>query len=242
MLTAEGIVGKVVSFIVDKTASKLIDLAFDKRKKACRALTKLYYCVQALDDVTEDFYQTLIDFESDGNPAAMVHALNNNRYKIELATNMFIDLGWELEPGIEIIDPVLAHCCNSLYKSKFDFLTYMSNSIEWDRSVEKSQLKVKVPNDKMLFVELDGQYEKISVALAKGEKFSWPSTALDYIIDNIEIITISFEDKLAAKRLKDHIDKHRIILRQAKESLRNLLKNNFTIEELLFQNDSHPWR
>jgi hypothetical protein len=55
MLTAEGVIGKIVSFIVDKTIGKISTLPFDKRRKACRSLTKLYYSVQALDDVTENF-------------------------------------------------------------------------------------------------------------------------------------------------------------------------------------------
>lgn len=33
MITAEGIVGKIVTLIVSKTVGKLIDLPFDKRKK-----------------------------------------------------------------------------------------------------------------------------------------------------------------------------------------------------------------
>ncbi len=242
MLTAEGVIGKVVSLIVDKTIGKLIDLPLDKRKKACRSLTKLYYCVQTLDDVTEEFYRTLSDFESDGDSEAMVHALNNNRYYIELATNMFIELGWELHEGLEIIDPTLARCCSLLYVSKFDFLTYMSNSIEWDRSKEKPHLKVKIPTDKMLSVDLKERYNKVNIALSKGDKYYWPSTALDDFRDNIEDISVSFDDSETARHLKEHLDKHRALLGQAKERLRNLLKESFSIEEILFQNDSHPWR
>ena len=72
MITAEGIVGKLVSFIVNKTIGQLVDLPFDKRKKACRALTKLYYCVQTLDDVTDEFYESFNSFESSGISEAMV--------------------------------------------------------------------------------------------------------------------------------------------------------------------------
>lgn len=44
MLTAESAVGKIVVFICQKSVGKLIQLPFDKRKKACRTLTKLYCC------------------------------------------------------------------------------------------------------------------------------------------------------------------------------------------------------
>lgn len=242
MITAEGIVGKIVAFIVSKTVGKLIDLPLDKRKKACRSLTKLYYCVQALDDVTEEFYRTFEGFESGGGAHAMVHALNNNSYKVEQASNMFIELGGELRAGLEIIDPALASCCNSLYVSKFDFLSFMSNSIEWDRSGEVAVIKVKTLSDEMLNVDLDRQYDEAKVALVKGEASYWPSSALDDFREQVSTITISFDDMESAQRLKSHIDKHRVLLRAAKNSLRDLLKDSFSIEEVLFQNDSHPWR
>ncbi len=242
MITAEGIVGKVVAFIVNKTVGKLINLPFDKRRKACRALTKLYYCVQTLDDATEEFYRTLIDFEASGDAEAMVHALNNNKYKIEQASNMFIELGEELFSGLEIIDPALASCCNALYVAKFNFLSFMSNSIEWDRSDDKPKLLVKTPMDNMLEVDLEDQYKKAKLALSEGDKHYWPSSILDDFNNHTNTVLITFDNADSANHLKKHIDKHRELLAAAKESLRNLLKDNFSIEEVLFQNDSHPWR
>src|ERR1700677_1856674 len=134
MLTAASLIGKIVDFVVQKTSEKLFNLPLDKRRKACRALTKLYYCVQCLDDVTAHFLETLDAFQKSGDAYAVVNALNNHRHDVELATNMFIDLGQELHPGLEIIDPALAQCCATLYVSKFDFLSFMSNSIHWDRT------------------------------------------------------------------------------------------------------------
>jgi hypothetical protein len=242
LITAEGIVGKIVTLIVSKTVGKLVDLPFDKRRKACRSLTKLYYCIQALDDVTEEFYECFKDFESGGDASAMANALNNNGYKVELASNMFIELGEELHAGLEIIDPALARCCNTLYVSKFDFLSFMSNSIEWDRSCEVATIKVKTPSDEMLNVDLDRKYTEIKLALERGDKCYWPSTALDDYRDLVGTVNITFDDVESARKLKSHIDKHREILRTAKDSLRKLLKDSFSIEEVLFQNDSHPWR
>jgi len=120
MLTAESIIAKVVTFVVQKTIGKLVSLPFDKRKKACRSLTKLYYCVQSLDDATESFLETFDGFRKSGNAQALVHALNSRSRDIELATNMFIDLGQELEAGLELIDPTLALCCQALYIGKGD--------------------------------------------------------------------------------------------------------------------------
>ncbi|WP_429111528.1 hypothetical protein [Aeromonas rivipollensis] len=118
----------------------------------------------------------------------------------------------------------------------------MSNSIEWDRSNEVATIKVKTPSDEMLNVDLDNKYNETKLALAKGDTHYWPSSALDDFHEQVRTITISFDDMDSAQRLKLHIDKHRTLLRTAKNSLRELLKDNFSIEEVLFQNDSHPWR
>lgn len=242
MLGAEGLIGKTVIFIVNKTVGKLIDLPFDKRKKACRSLTKLYYCIQALDDATEEFFKTLDDFGSSKSSEAMVHALNNNMHKIEQASNMFINLGEELSAGLDLIDPNLSKCCDMLYISKFDFLSFMSNSIEWDRSGDLHCLKIKKSSDQMLSVDLEENYKKVVSSIKNGETNYWPSSALDDFDSNIENIQINFEDEITADNFKNHVIKHHALLREAKESLRCLLKDNFSIEEVLFQNDSHPWR
>ena len=242
MLTAESVIGKVVSFIVDKTLGKLVAMPFDKRRKACRSLTKLYYCVQALDDVTENFLQTLDDFLESGNAYAVVNGLNNHAYKVELATNMFIDLGYELYGGLEIIDPALAECCHTLYVWKFDFLRFMSNAIHWDRSTSPAKIIVKRPIGKMESVDMDSMYDLTKNALLAGEKYYWPSSALDEFRSDFEDISIGFEDEEAATQLREMIVRQNTTLKEAKERLRNLIKESFSIEEVLFQSDSHPYR
>jgi hypothetical protein len=43
MITAGTVVGKMAGFIASKAATHVASLALDKRRKACRALTKLYF-------------------------------------------------------------------------------------------------------------------------------------------------------------------------------------------------------
>jgi hypothetical protein len=242
VLTAEGIVSKVVSFVVDKTIGKITALPFDRRKKACRSLTKLYHCVQALDEVTENVLHTLEDFQGSGEAAALVHTLNNHRHEVERATNMFVDLGYELHAGLAIVDPVLAECCHTLYISKVDFLTLMSNSIHWDRSGLKAKVVVKRPLGRMEAVDMEDLYARTKSAFEAGVKHDWPSSALDDFASDFEEISIGFEDEEAASQLRDMILQQNIRLKTAKERLRQLIRDSFSIEEVLFQSDSHPYR
>jgi hypothetical protein len=76
---------------------------------------------------------------------AVMNSLNNHMHEVALASNMFIDLGYELHAGLEIIDPALVDCCDALYVTKFDFLHEMSAIVEWDRSTTPSHIVVKMP-------------------------------------------------------------------------------------------------
>lgn len=242
MITAESVVAKIVTFIVQKTVGKLVSLPFDKRRKACRSLTKLYYCVQSLDDVTESLLRTFEDFRNEGNASALINALNNHAHDIELATNMFIDLSYELEGGLEIIDPALARCCHTLYWGKFDFLTYMSNSVHWDRSGQTSRINLKRPMGRMDFADMENMYKLSKEAIVAGEKLYWPASTFDEFSKDFQDVHIGFQDEATATELHDMIVQQSRLLKSAKEDLRTLIKNNFSIEEVLFQSDSHPYR
>ncbi|HWA27433.1 MAG TPA: hypothetical protein VG734_17390 [Lacunisphaera sp.] len=244
MLTASGLLGKLVDFIVDKSATHLTELPFDKRKKACRALTKLYYCVQTLDDVTAEFLATFQEFRrsGDSDARALLHSLNNHRYEVVVATNLFIDLGRELQPGLKIIDPALAQCCHTLYVGKFDFLTFMSQAIEWDRTGDKQQILVKVSRDTVESVDLNAMFAATKEALGRGGELYWSESVLDDFTAGFEEVAITWENEEAAQQLHAKLVRQNAGLREAKERLRILIKDNFTLEEVLFQTDSHPYR
>ncbi|WP_228846305.1 hypothetical protein, partial [Pseudomonas aeruginosa] len=98
MITSEVIIGKIVEFIVGKSLSAVGKLSMSNRRKACRSLTKLYYSLQALEDVTESIFRTVSDFRGTetGEAFAVMNALSNHMHELALASNMFVDLGYEL--------------------------------------------------------------------------------------------------------------------------------------------------
>ena len=242
MLTAESLIGKVVEFIVGKSLSALGKLSSTDRRKACRSLTKLYYSVQALEDVTVSILRTSSDFRGTetGEAFAVMNALCNHMHEVALASNMFIDLGHELHAGLEIVDPALAACCDALYVSKFDFLHEMSESVAWDRTSTQGRIIVKMPkrttNDEVLNIK----YAEAAVALKSGEKYYWADTWLD--AEGPHQVVLTWEDHDSARAFVKRLSDHREALSSAKGKLRDLLKSSFSIEELLFQSDAHPHR
>jgi hypothetical protein len=238
LLTAADIIAKIASFIAEKTLGKTVGLAADKRRKACRAVTKLYYCLQALDDVTQTL---LLHLDGNTDASSFCNALLSNEQEIELATNMFIDLSYELQNGLEIIDPPLANCCHLLYLGKFDFLTMMSRSVEWEGHGSAAVVTIKCPPRTMGNADMEEMYRDAANAVWRGEKYYWPNSAFDDYCGDWEEIKVSFSDSQAAAGLQEMIIRQNALLKAAKEKLRCLICAKFSLEEVLFQSDTHPY-
>jgi hypothetical protein len=242
VISASTIVAKVVSFVVAKAATRVGALSVDKRRKACRALTKLYYCVSALDDALQEILEAFDDLGAQQPADSLIHALNNHQNDVAQATNMFVNLSYELEAGLEIIDPALAKTCSVLYWGKYDFLTFMSTCIEWDRSGSAPKMVIYTPTGAMDAVDLNGLYAQSQVALREGDKFYWPESALDDFETGFEKVSIQWQDDTTAQKVRSMLLQQKVALADAREKLRTLLATNFKIEEILFQGDTRPYR
>jgi hypothetical protein len=94
---------------------------------------------------------------------------------------------------------------------------------------------------KMESTNLEKVYDEATkLLLTEGNKYYFPSSALDDFKEDFQDVSISFEDDETANQLKMMILQQNLKLKEAKEKLRILLKDNFSIEELLFQNNSRP--
>jgi hypothetical protein len=197
--------------------------------------------------VTEHFEETFIKYESTGCANALFNALGAHSQHLESATNMFIDLGTELYEGLKIIDPALAECCHLLYVGKGGFLMLLSNYVEFEFGENNSRfIRVSKLKGLMNSVDLELLYEdyikgfKSQARFESGVKFYWPSSALDDFMDDLEDLRISFEDDESAIELCQMIIEQNKRLKEAKERLRILIKENFSIEEILSQSSLKP--
>ncbi|WP_025733794.1 hypothetical protein [Carnimonas nigrificans] len=242
MILGADIVGKVVVFICQKVGEKLVGIPFDKRKKACRSLTKLYFCLQSLDDVTQEVLTDINECGDNRSAFSIINSFNNHITEIKLATNMFIDLSYELYEGLKIIDPNLAYCCSSLYMGKMDFLHFMTNCVQWENKGGQHGIVVKLPKGYQQSVDMDKMYHDVERAMKKGEKFYWPISEFDNFSRDYNNVCINWSDQETAEYVLNEIEKQNKLLGKAKKMLRDILKSSFSIEEVLFQNDSHPYR
>jgi len=118
----------------------------------------------------------------------------------------------------------------------------MSNSIHWERSGQEPRIVLKRPLGRMELADMESMYKLSKDALAAGERHYWPVSAFDEFSKDFEDITVGFEDETVSTELYEMILQQNRLLKYAKEALRALIKESFSIEEVLFQSDSHPYR
>jgi len=232
MLTGEGLIGKIITTIASKVASRLLGIPMDKRRKVAQALTKLYFATVRLDEVTDQFIEIFDRFGKDADDSdALLIAIKTEGKSIDTASETFAELSDEIYAALLILDPVLANCLNFLKTGKGDFLSFLSNSVRLSTDGGNTRLKVEMPNARILSTDFDSIYKLCTQKHEQGEQYYWPEGVFDYFND-FEIVEIIFDDPHAAKELTSMISHQQLLLKQARESLRVLLKDNLTLEEV----------
>lgn len=240
MITSEPIVAKIITSILAKLASTVGGLLPTKRQRASRYLVKLYYAVQALEEVTSHVIQHTTGSTLEGAAARLIQALVREQQSIEFASNAFIDLSRDLERGLALLDPALHQLCRVIYRGKADFLTFMSFGLRPDlRSNGARALLPLLPSDRLLATDFEQAYTDSRRIVESGSEYYWPSGAFDYMND-AEELEIFLGSDMEADRVIQFVRQHHASLSAAKEQLRKFLVNSFTVEELLFHNDETP--
>ncbi|ARU31423.1 hypothetical protein CAP31_06845 [Sulfuriferula sp. AH1] len=234
MLTGEGLIGKTITAIVVKAASKLLALPFDKRRSIAQALTKLYFATVQLDEVTDQFLEIFDRFSKGVDTSEALHiAIKSKAQAIDAASYTFAELSDELHDALLILDPILANCLNFLETGKGNFLSFLSCSIQVSTASDKPKITVEVPNAIILSTDFQSIYDVCTQKHKRGERYYWPEGVFDYFND-FNSVDITFIEPQAATELASMIRHQNALLKQARESLRALLRDSLTIEEVFF--------
>jgi hypothetical protein len=232
MLTGEGLIGKAITTIVVKIGSKLLALPFDKRRDVAQILTKLYFAIVRLEEVSEQFLDIFDRFSKGTNESeALLTAIRSQSQSIDAASETLAALSDEIYDALLILDPVLANCLNFLKTGKENFLSFLSNSVRLSSQDGRPKLEVEIPNARIMSTDFESIYEFCKQKREMGEKYYWPEGVFDYFND-FEYVEILFDDPRAAAELTSMIRHQSDLLKEARESLRVLLKNSLTLEEV----------
>lgn len=254
MLTGQGLIGKLVEFLATKLLGRKIDLALDDRKRACRAFTEFYYCIDRLEEITSTFLNEIdIALKGTNDPTVggsaywVINEFHNQSGAIETVSRRFLAIGSELGWAVEIFDPTLATAVDQLYRFKYSFLYFISNSIEIkDKDGKKFQLlEYKEPSPKMLKIDMDSYYDWVKQN--EGEKIDrdaveWPINFLWFseFEEGFTDVVFGVDDLEAARQFRDVIKTHAEALSEARKKLREFLIANFKLEEVLYVSKGMP--
>lgn len=241
MLTGQGLIGKLIEVVATKLVGRKIELSLDDRRRVCRAFTELYFCVERLEEITTLFL-TEIDLATlDGNAFVIASEFYNQSHSIESVSQRFFEIGSELEWAIELYDPALAETVDQLYRFKYSFLFFISNSVEIREKdgVRNKAISYKEPSTRILRIDMDSYYDWVQQNRYKKidrETVEWPVRMLRFseFEEEFPDVVFDIEDIEAAKHFLEVLKAHAVVLSEAREKLRKFLIANFKIEEILY--------
>lgn len=246
MLTGLGLIGKLVELLATKLIGRKIDLTLDDRRRACRAFTELYYCVDRLEEITSIFLNEL-DVLQGGSAYDIINEYHNQSYSIESVSRRFLELKAELGWTLDIFDPTLAAAVEQLYRFKYSFLYFISNSIELKAQDGKGLqlLAYKDPSSKILKIDMESYYEWVKQHQGKKidrDAVEWPVNLLWFseFEEGFTDVVFGVDDLEAAMHFRDVVRTHSEVLADARERLREFLIANFKLEEVLYVSKGLP--
>lgn len=246
MLTGLGLIGKLIEFLATKLIGRKIDLSLDDRRRACRAFAELYYCVDRLEEITSIFLNELEFLHSD-SAYDIINEYHNQSYSIDSVSRRFLELEAELRWTLDVFDPTLAAAVDQLYRFKYSFLYFISNSIELKAGEGKGLqgLTYKDPSPRILKIDMESYYEWVKQHQGKEidrAAVEWPLNFLWFSEFEEEFTDVSFgvNDLEAAMHFRDVVKAHSKVLAEAREKLREFLIANFKLEEVLYVSKGLP--
>jgi hypothetical protein len=254
MFTGQGLIGKLVELLATKLIGRKVDLALDDRRRACRAFTELYYCVERLEEITSIFLdevdliiEGMADVPAEGSAYYVINEFYNQSHSIEAVSTRFMDIKSELGWAVEIYDPTLAAALDQLLAFKHSLLYFISKSVEIKEKDGKplQLLAYKEPSPKILKLDMDSYYEWIKQNRGKkidSRAVEWPINLLQFLEyeEGFRDVIFDADDAEAAKHFRDVIKAHADVLSEARTRLREFLITTFKLEEVLYVSKGLP--
>jgi len=260
MFSWAGFIGKLVELILSKIMVKHIDLELDERKKAAKVFLKFYDSLVQIENTANYFVIEASTESFQGKSRLHIAPFTVIAKKADEASKSFISSFSELKDVIQIYDPYLALVLTGIseYKQQilvssftkkmsFDVLPnpdyvfsikssipseeLMNNSLEHNYDCVK-KLADKIHNNTLKKIPSSIQYEVRESGLLIN---SWTEDFLLTLVDENLI-----DCYISANRIDEfdefytNIEKYLPILRHAREQFGSFLRENFTIEDLLY--------
>jgi hypothetical protein len=233
-----GLIGKIISFFLEKISGKKLDMLLDDRRKAARLFLRLYVAVSDLEVLCKELIAELRDMIEVGDASVSTEWLQNVSIAIDETSERFLEATQGLIEVLTIFDPILAQTVSSLEANKFSFLLIAANGFEpQEQNGQIRAVKYTTPGPREDQLDLAGTYSWYAAhnPIDYSRPIEWPSDVLMNFIDESDLVQdfVTLAEPESMKRLADLLEKHVQSLSSAREGLAALLRQNFKMEDLL---------
>ena len=248
MISWAGFLGKLAEFILSKLVDKTLDASFDEKKKAARAFLEFYETLAEIENLTATFVartQPLVAGEKSRIYSAW---LASAAERFDSVSPRFLAALRGLQAVIHIYDPTLSRMLRGIHAFKTGLLLpgisqslvdAMTFRLVWDGGCLKS-VEYSSPSRQLMRVDLEEGYSFIqgipSTGRGRGSvPAEWPDGALrSLILDSSPVVSASPDDTGKLKKLHSAAEQYLPLLTAAREHLGIFVRDNFSIEDLLY--------
>jgi len=264
-----GFIGKLVEFMATKLIGKRLDLALDKKKKACKTFLAFLDSLSQLERLFGDFVKYIESFVAGKN--SHIYRVHLERVTGELAkaSRDFLENIEALGQVIYLYDSNLARLFSRMMHVKFGLTLvasqfFQSVTDEYDLRSDVADLDDRqpvmrfdrlavdnpyyrgldftLPSEELMRLNLNEAYDKI---VSESDDLTPDGFLIFGTRASTDILLNLVRHKYIEKRIgPDDIDvlidlyptlkSHQEVLRKARESLREFIRKNFSLEDLLY--------
>ena len=234
-----GLVAKFLNFVAEKTAGRVIDAAADPKRKAVRTLLGFYHCLDDLEALSREILVELRYLRDQVNAELRAEWIAQTALAVDQTSQRFVESTLGLGDALEIFDPVLAATVGDLEAHKFSFLLTASAGFTAEpKKGTPEGIRYTRPAQSLLDVPLDQRYDwyKSNWPLDARGSLDWPDWTTFGLIRGAEDVVkerLRLEDPQSVNALLEVLESHANHLQEARRRLGDLLRSNFTLEDLL---------
>jgi hypothetical protein len=234
MLMGAGLLSKFVELVASKLIGKHLDLALDEKRRACYTLVELYSILQGFSSIAKGFASQL----EDGESWIAINLICRNDRTIKALTTRFFDLHEDLLHTLEVMDPTLASVFERVHSFKGSIFFAIEESIIIpEEEPRNSSLRYRHPTDRVLEVDMDAYYHILESFKDNESNAPWIWPEDLHSLPNYEAAFTSIQFKTGDRNkingFVQDLKRQADLLDGAIEKMRILIKENFTLDEVL---------
>ena len=243
MLTWIGFLGKILEFLAKKLGDKAFEHLGAKKPLAAECLMRIYMAIAELEGLTTKLLLAAQDSLDDNSSVMLIQEVSISERAVQAESQTLIDSLVALGPVLSIFDPTLHRSLDIVCEGKSNILYEASRSLVIEKeegSYRLVRLRFKSPSDKLLELDIESHYRWLqeNPHRANWKNLEWPQRLLiksqldDAFADSEIDFNVSSNEIISD--LKKKLEQHLKLLSAARESLKHLIKQKLSLDDVLY--------